>query len=430
MSSKTDWLQSEIKTWVSEGLIDRTTGQLLAERYPSASGKSWGVSLLTAIGAIIFGLGVILFFAYNWDDLPKFAKLTMIFLSLIGFHLLGWYCSVRSLEQRNLSEGFHLIGTMMFGAGIFLIAQIYHLNEHYPVAILVWGVGALLFAWALPSVIQGIIAACLISVWGFSEIIDFSNLHFYSAALVFFGVLPLAWLQRSTVLLFIGLVATIALLLLNAGIHVDEIIVFYALFTIAVILIAISYVVRNTRFPRSVDVLRVTGVVIYGLFVFALTFDWGILDFSIKDGDTLERIVIWGLLGIATVVWVGMCLFGLKAKFEVTKSMQHGLILLTVLLLFALTAQSTRNSGLPLNLLFDAILAVHCILLIIRGTDNLKWKQVALGCVVLATLVFARFNDLFESLLMRSLVFLLLGAMLFFIGHMYSRSKLRKHSNA
>ncbi len=428
MSRQTDWLQSEIKTWIKEGLIDQSTGQLLAARYPAASTSTWGFSLLTAIGAIVFGLGVILFFAYNWADLPKFAKLAMIFVALLAFHLLGWY--QRPPGNRNLSEGFHLIGTMLFGAGIFLIAQIYHIDEHYPNAFVVWGVGALLFAWVLPSVIQGIIASSLIAAWGMSEVFDFGVLHLASAGLLCFGILPLAWMQRSRVLFAIGLVATLAVLLANVGRHVDGEIVAYLLVAVSVLLIAASYLTAKTSFPESAQVLRFIGAFFYGIIIFAMTFVPRFTGWSPHvDGD-IEVLIVVGLLGSAAVIWVGLCLYGLKAHFDVTKSMQHGLILLTVLVVIAQAFGVLYLSRTGLGLIYDVILSAHCVLLIIRGTDNLKWKQVAIGCVVLGMVIFARFNDLFHSLLMRSLVFLFLGAMLFFIGHLYSKRKQREHANA
>ena len=52
------------------------------------------------------------------------------------------------------------LGTMFFGAGIWLIAQVYHIDEHYPNGFLLWGLGALAMAWALRSIPQAIVAAC------------------------------------------------------------------------------------------------------------------------------------------------------------------------------------------------------------------------------------------------------------------------------
>lgn len=430
MSRQIDWLYTEIESWESDGLIDQSTGQLLRARYSTDASGSRGFSLLTAIGAIIFGLGVILFFAYNWQSLPKAVKLAMIFIALAAFHLLGWFTRYKNAKQTNLSEGFHLIGTMLFGAGIFLIAQIYHIDEHYPNAFLVWGAAALLFGWVLPSAIQGVVATMLFGAWGSFEIMDFGRQHSLSVALVFLGVLPLAWKLRSRVLLLCGLVVVIGLAIENIGTHVSGELVVYLLFAVSVLLIALSYVVARTSFPQSADVLRSVGAAVYGLILFAMTFVRGVVG-NIPALDTrAELMVLWCTLGVAALVWVAMLVYGAKAKFQRTKLLQHGLILLSILVMLAQGAFGLVLPAMVFSLIYDAILAAHCVLLIIRGTDNLKWQQVAIGCLVLGALVYARFNDLFESLLMRSLVFVVLGAMLFFIGHLYSKRKLREQKHA
>ena len=41
---------------------------------------------------------------------------------------------------------------MLFGAGIWLVAQVYHIEEHFPDGFLIWGIGALALAWAMPSI--------------------------------------------------------------------------------------------------------------------------------------------------------------------------------------------------------------------------------------------------------------------------------------
>ena len=429
MSRQSDWIQSEIGSWVSEGLIDQSTGQLLRSRYADSS-KGWGFSLITAIGAIIFGLGVILFFAYNWQSLPKFARLAMILFALAAFHLLGWYVRNKNPQQHNLSEGFHLIGTMMFGAGIYLIAQIYHIDEHYPTAFLVWGAGALLFAWVLPSIIQGLFATVLFAAWGASEVFDFYQMHLPAIALVLFGVLPLAWHLRSRVLLGLGIIVVMGLGLINIGVHISAELSVYVFFAIGVLLIALSYAVRFTSFVQSAEVLRTIGAAVYGIILFALTFVHRLGGGIPKIDSRVEQMVLWGSLGVAAAIWVAMCIYSVRAKFPLTRSLQHGLILLSILVVLAQAAFTLPVSDLVYSLLYDAILAALCILLIIRGTDNLQWRQVAIGCVALAVLIYARFNDLFESLLIRSLVFVILGAMLFFIGHLYSRRKLREQSHA
>jgi len=231
-----------------------------------------GVIFYSQPSVRVFGLGIILFFAYNWASFPKLAKLACVFVALVGFHLIAWFIHRRKPEQSNLIEGFHLVGTMMFGAGIWLIAQIYHFNEHYPTAFLLWGLGALIFSWALPSVIQGIVATVLISAWGASEIFDFNDFHTLSIAVVLFGIVPLAWWQKSRMLLLLSLASTVMLTLANAATLVEPVLVFYLLFGLSTLFIALAYVAINSNFPGSSDVLRGMGVAVYGLLLFGMTF--------------------------------------------------------------------------------------------------------------------------------------------------------------
>jgi len=196
------WLTEQTTLWVADGLLSAQQAEQLRARYPATAGMSWGLFLLTAMGAIVFGLGIVLFFAYNWDELPKYAKLALIFSALLVAHSIGLVFSSTYRHNRNLMEGFHVLGTMMFGAGIWLIAQIYHIDEHYPTAFALWGLGALLLAWALPSVIQGLLATVLLLSWGFTEIFDFYHTHWLSLAVLVFGLVPLAWVEKSRVLLF------------------------------------------------------------------------------------------------------------------------------------------------------------------------------------------------------------------------------------
>ena len=120
------------------------------------SGPSWGILVFAGFGALALGLGVILLFAYNWEKMHKFAKLGVIFGGLALAHGAGLW--LRRENRPLLAETAHLVGTMLFGAGIFLVAQIYHVSAHYPDAFLIWALGALLLTWVLPSVQQGWLA--------------------------------------------------------------------------------------------------------------------------------------------------------------------------------------------------------------------------------------------------------------------------------
>jgi uncharacterized membrane protein len=135
MKKHIKWLRDEIALWVNEGIIGPDQGTALKRRYPApAEDTAWGRIIFFSIGAILFGLGVILIFAYNWEKMHKFVKLAVIFAALIGAHGAGYWLKRTQSQYQTAGEGLHLLGTMLFGAGIWLIAQIYHIEEHYPTA--------------------------------------------------------------------------------------------------------------------------------------------------------------------------------------------------------------------------------------------------------------------------------------------------------
>ncbi len=440
MSDHARWLHSQITHWVREGLITQETGSLLVERYPASHASNRALSLLTVIGAIIFGLGIILFFAFNWAELSKALKLAVIFGALLLFHGAALLMNTLRQAPSALVEGLYLMGTMTFGAGIWLIAQLYHMDEHYPTAFLLWGVGALAFAWAVPSIYQALLACLLLSVWGVSEVADFHRLHVYSIVLVALGILPLAWMQRSAVLLFLGLLSTFGLLLLNINSQLNATVVFYGVVSLALLLIAFSYMADNTDFPGSGDVLRLLGAPVYAICLFLATFievsrvmhtNLGLLD----DLPAITVQLTWVLMLLVSLLWASIVLVGLMKRktrpTHTTTRVHHALMMLSISLLLLQAAGYLNPSSEDTSawrvavLLYNAILVTHCVLLIIRGTDDLHWKPVAVGCIGLSGLLFARFHDLFQSLLARSAVFLFLGAMLFVVGHWYARKRTR-----
>ncbi len=443
MSSKryANWLHKESQHWIADGLIDADQANRIRQRYPEPTGWSWGLYLLSALGAVVFGLGVVLFFAYNWSELHKYAKLAIVFGSLLCAHLLALFygrnvagASVinntvvesRASGNRNLTEGFHLLGTMMFGAGIWLIAQIYHIDEHYPTAFALWGLAALAMAWVMPSVLQGLLATVLLTVWGIAEISDFRALHILSVVSIVFGIIGLAFLQRSRTLLFFGLGGALIIAFVNMLTHAAEQTFVYVIFSTAILLIVACRLCRFTSFVDSVPMVRGFGIVIYAVLLFLLSFDSLTDDFFEPITNDIVRQYVVGLLAFSAICWGAYFYDSVvsgQTLFKILEMVLVSIVMLTMLAsLFWFSDKTTALTVLIIN----AVLALHCVLLIIMGTSALNWRHVAIGCFTLLVQVVSRFNDLFESLLMRSLVFLIVGAVLFFIGHIHSKSNARK----
>jgi uncharacterized membrane protein len=417
------WLLDEIESWRRENLISNEQARQLNTRYSAeASEDGWGKIVLSAAGAVIFGLGVILFFAYNWDGMHRLTKLAVVLLSLLFAHVAGWRLGRDAGPRRKLGESLHLLGTMLFGAGIWLVAQIYHIDEHYPNGILVWSLGALTFAWALPSVAHGLLALLLIALWSGFEIFDFRNVNHWGFWMLALAVIPLAWRQRSRVLLFFGLAGG-QLLYAFTCLRLHDDIIVTGLFTFACAQLLAARFAPASAFPASGGVLQTAGYPVYLVLLYAATFGKVTAELAINGPENSIAWLYWLLPLLATALALVVLLARYRHLLEEPVERLETVLNLSALILFIgasfSLAQLQHWAWLPFNLIFLG----HGVIFVLRGIQLLRWKQAALGSLMLAALMVARFLDLFASLLLRSLVFLLLGAGLFYIGHLYSRQK-------
>lgn len=427
------WLRGELESWLAEGLIEPRQADALRQRYPR-TGNDLGLGrlLLTALGSIIFGLGIILFFAYNWEDMPKAAKLAVVFGGLVASHGTGYWLMLRRSSDPGASrvgiEALHLLGTMLFGAGIWLVSQIYHFDNPYPGALLTWGLGALALAWALPSLPQAFVSLALIGGWSWDQVRHFDHQADYlTPALVAFAILPLAYWQRSKALLFFAGGGLLLLLPLGTAPVLDEM-VLHPLLCLAASYLGAALLARE-RGRTELDPMAVLGQLVYFGLLFVLTFEDAIPDFRRTEPETaLHWVFFLGFLALALGLltrpfWPSSWPGSRRAPLD-GNHLGARTALLTTLGVLAFAILPFTDSDLPAVLValgFNLLLLAHGALLIIEGSHRQAWKRATAGSLLISIVVLARFADLFESLLARSGAFLLLGLGLVAVGHYYRR---------
>ena len=79
---------------------------------------------------------------------------------------------------------------------------------------------------------------------------------------------------------------------------------------------------------------------------------------------------------------------------------------------------------------FNLIYLFHCIMLISRGCKTVDFKLTTVGCLLLSLIAVTRYVDLFHSLVLRALVFLIIGAVIFAVGIYYARAKRQSQDGA
>lgn len=420
-------LINEIDLWVSEGIIAPEQGQAIKNRYPAPTeGRAWGRVIFFSIGAILFGLGVILIFAYNWQRMHKFVKLAVIFAAIVGAHGIAFGLRRQNRTHQTIGEGLHLLGTMLFGAGIFLIAQVYHIEEHYPTAFLIWGFGALAMAWSLPSISHGIGATLLFVLWNSFEGFDFKDPHLISPFLILASIMPLAWLRRSRVLVTVCLIGYLATLLTSVSMLEGDLAVLVIFFN-ACILIAMSRVVRQRRlFPEISPVFSFIGFLVYLAILFILSFfHRGKGVWSVQFDHFMESLFFfsYALVAIGSWAWAIWPTREKQAEPDNLIGRKYYGVWATLALIILNTLGLIPLRGWLGMAVFNILFLYQCIMMIVSGCKTLNLKTTVTGCVLFAVIAMARYTDLFFSLLTRSLVFFIAGAVLFSVGLYYSKTK-------
>jgi uncharacterized membrane protein len=162
-----DWLQAETGQWVEAGLLDEPSRARILSQYHTESLPHRGTMALTLIAVLMCSIGVLLVIGYNWERIPPAVKVAMVMAS-VGAAFVG-AAAAYARNRRTLGEVLAFAGTLFFGNGIWLIAQVLHIQGHFPDAFLWFAIGAVAAAFLVESVAIGVGSAVLAGVWIISE---------------------------------------------------------------------------------------------------------------------------------------------------------------------------------------------------------------------------------------------------------------------
>ena len=188
----TDVLNRRLDRWISAGVMDANTAariRTFEESERSKEGLWWPVLLALGLGAVLLCAGVLLFVAAHWDELSPSWRFTLVLL-LVGLFPIAGALSTDRFPA--LAATFYAIGTICVGAGIYLTAQIFNLQEHWPSGILLWATGALAGWLILRQWPQSVLLALLVPAWLAGEWQVRTDGYAYSGRLILDGLLLLS----------------------------------------------------------------------------------------------------------------------------------------------------------------------------------------------------------------------------------------------
>jgi uncharacterized membrane protein len=167
-SGQLAWLEGELQAWQADGLIDDDASRAIRSRYVAARRFSLA-RLLLALGATFVAAGLIWLVAANLDRLSpllRFGAVTALWLGLVIAAEVLADRRARSGEQASPVVGaVRILVTAAFGAVIFQAAQSLQVPAYGAGLVGWWGLGALLYAYAVGGIGPLLVGVGTTTVW-------------------------------------------------------------------------------------------------------------------------------------------------------------------------------------------------------------------------------------------------------------------------
>ncbi len=167
-------LATELRHWEREGLITGEQALDIASRYElsgparrSQRAQARLVAILAIFGAILVGLGIVLFFAANWDQISREARLAMITLIVPAVYALSYWIRYER-QYRRVGTALLLLGCITYGAAIHLVAQVYNFPVNHPLLFTLFFLGVIPMAY-----LTGSLSVMVLSIGVFLAMVGF-----------------------------------------------------------------------------------------------------------------------------------------------------------------------------------------------------------------------------------------------------------------
>ncbi|MEK6869059.1 MAG: DUF2157 domain-containing protein [Nanoarchaeota archaeon] len=379
-----------ISKWLRERVINQAQAKrMLADvkAYKKESSSNKFIAALSTIGAILLGIGAILFIASNWQELSSLAKTIILVSSTAISYYIGYLFRYQKKNLPKVGSALLFLGALLFGATIILVTQIYNLNANNHILVLIWLIGILPLVYALKSMPIAGLASLLFYLW--------IGLFFSSDnSWFFFG-----FLGRFTIILFItGSIMLFAI----GGLHY-----------------------LSNKFKDIARTYRIASLKVLMVSLFLLTFDWfSKLDsyrsewFNEVQGQITIGIVIFSI--IAIIISIVNWFFNKSQSLAIYEG-PISIALIGLILIFFFYPSETSIYVLIFNLLF----AVITLLFLYLGYHREDMTLVNLGMFWMSIFLIAKYFDWFWELLERS-TFFLIGGIILVLGSIVLEKKRRQ----
>lgn len=184
---------NELPELLKANIISEETAEKIRLHYSQKNSENQNkIPLVFGIlGAILVGLGIILVFAHNWDDLSRLTKTVLSFLPLIFGQLFCGYTLLKKSDHPAWQESSSVFLFFAVGASISLIAQVYNIPGDINSFIISWMLLSLPLVYLLKSSFVSLLYITGITYYACNaNYFTFPSEHSYLYWFLLLGIVP------------------------------------------------------------------------------------------------------------------------------------------------------------------------------------------------------------------------------------------------
>src|SRR5262245_38236966 len=189
-------LEADLTRWEADGVVTPAASAAIRNALPPLPSAINIPVVVGIVGGLLIAAAFLAFIAAQWIEIPRLARLAILFAGIVvAYGLGGWFART---ERPVLSDLCAAVVAIIFGAGIALVGQMYHLGGDFAGGMLLWTIGALAAAALTGS--RGALAVALVAavIWTSMRTVDEMDAPHLPFLVIWLiaAALSLAWNSR------------------------------------------------------------------------------------------------------------------------------------------------------------------------------------------------------------------------------------------
>ena len=152
-------LEADLVQWEADGVITPAAVTAIRVALPPLAPGFNIATVVAIVGGLLIAAAFLAFVAAHWLEIPRLLRFAILLAGIVSaYGLGGWFARA---DKPVLADLCASVGSIIFGAGIALVGQMYHLGGDFAGGMLLWALGALAAAALTGS--RGALAVALVA---------------------------------------------------------------------------------------------------------------------------------------------------------------------------------------------------------------------------------------------------------------------------